>query len=132
MTTLTRPDSTQGPIVTTIDPRAVASPAPAAERRPAVRVMRTAQRETTPVSLPHLLDQDAAVTLWLPRHVDVALIAPGNAVLYCPGLELLSWRLVGRGRVELHGWPPRSTACLADWLRRVAVGDLVGDLSRAG
>lgn len=82
-----------------------------------------------PVVLPPVLDDRAAIHLQLPPFVPVALYAAAGLRWHCSASELLAWRLVGRSRVELHGLPETLASCLADWLRRTAAGDLVGDLS---
>jgi hypothetical protein len=88
-------------------------------------------RVAIPVLLPMLLDERAVLTLELPPLLPVALHAPAGGIIGCPAEELLAWRLVGRTRVELHGWPEQRAACLVDWIRRAAVGDLVGDVGGA-
>jgi hypothetical protein len=81
-----------------------------------------------PVRLSRLVDDRDALTLELPPLLPVALHAMPGVDVACPALQTLAWRLVGRERVELHGLPEQPAACLVDWIRRAAVGDLVGDI----
>jgi hypothetical protein len=150
--------SSGGPTVTTVSPHASASPAPnhngrrlcvpdSATAAPPVspgpvvvthdcvgghgRRLGLVGQVPIPVLLPQTIDGRAALTLELPPLLPVALYALPDAELWCGGAETLAWRLVGRDRVELHGLPEPRAACLIDWIRRAAVGDLVGDLGGA-
>lgn len=95
------------------------------------RVLGLVGRVAIPVLLPRLLDERAALALELPPLLPVALHAPAGADIHCPAAEWLAWRLVGRSRVELHGWPAQRAQCLQDWIRRAAAMDLTGDLGGA-